>query len=276
VSNSSLKQSLKNTRPTIQPQDYPTDGGPYGEDLLLAAARLPVSAKSPQPPKADEESYRRSMVWRDKARLGVEITALFVGLAGIYGLLVTFWETQKSTQAATRAAVAAEQAATATVDQVKVAQDTLKLTTENNRLDQRPWIFIVETPLKIGEISKSSEFTGLPMKVANNGRTPAYIFETSHVCKTGPLPVIPRYEPRPENIIVPLGPTFTATPKFEGGLPENLVIDARMGKRSLYCYGYYKYRDWWGEEHATGYVFKFDRLTLGFSFDSTPQYVYAR
>lgn len=265
-------RSLKNTRPTIQPQTYSTDGGPYGEDLLPPATRLPVGAKSPQPPEPDNESYRRDTVWRDKMRLGVEITALFVGLAGIYGLIVTFSETRKSTQAATKAAVAAEQAAVATTAQVEVAQNTLKLTIENNRLDQRPWIFVVDAPGRVGD-QMSTEFS---MKVVNNGRTPAYVFETSHTCKTGPLLEIPQYSPTPESMIIPPGPTFTVTPKFKVMIPENLITDVRMGKRPFYCYGYYKYRDWWGEEHATGYSFKLNRVTLGFSFDSTPAYVYAK
>lgn len=111
-----------------------------------------------------------------------------------------------ATEAAKRAAIATEQAALATADQVKVAQDTLNLTIQNNRLDQRPWIFVLEAPAKIG----MSEFGEFPMKVINNGRTPAYVFETSHACKAGPLPAIPQYDPTPESMIVPPGPTFTA------------------------------------------------------------------
>lgn len=159
-----------------------------------------------------------------------------------------------------------------TNDLWREANDANRLNTENSRLDQRPWVFVVEVPVRM----ETNQLTGFPMNIVNNGRTPAFVFETSHTCTVAPLLTTPRYAPKPNNMIIPPGPPFEADMGFKKGLPEDVLNEVREGKKLFRCYGYYKYRDWWGEEHITGYALRFNHAKSTFNFDPTPNYTYAK
>jgi hypothetical protein len=154
----------------------------------------------------------------------------------------------------------------------KTAQGTLDHTIATARLDQRPWVFVVEVPLPV-QLFADQPLT-FHMKVANTGRTPAYLFETACSC-IGDLPKAPEYSPKTDSMILPPGPSFNVTSVADRVFTEIEVTAIRNGETPLYCYGLYRYRDWWKEEHVTGYAIKYNHKTSGFDFFTDPKYTYA-
>ena len=76
---------------------------------------------TPQSPTAEDEAHKHRAERRDRWRLGVEVAALFVGIAGVIGLILTLTETQKATKAAIESAKAASSSA-------QTAREALELT----------------------------------------------------------------------------------------------------------------------------------------------------
>lgn len=74
-----------------------------GEDVPPPAVIVPPRPQGPQPPPDKDETRERRTERRDRIRLGVEISAVLVGLVGIGGLFITFQEMQETNRIARQA-----------------------------------------------------------------------------------------------------------------------------------------------------------------------------
>lgn len=203
---------------------------------------------------------RPPSTWADWVQVIIQGILLFGALLalGIYrGQLIEMREANKlmreSTDAATKAAIAAE--------------NGIKFSVENARMDQRAWVTIIATALSKELVA--GETPEVRITFANSGRTPARGVSIHGVVFVGPEPEprLPAQEPAGIKSLVSkmvLGPSNTKESRIPSldAIDQESIDAIRKGDTRLIVQGVVNYLDIFDVPHETFFAFDY-RMNAG-------------
>ena len=209
----------------------------------VPAANEPPTSKDQSVPEAAQSNWTQS----EKYHFCLEVILAVIGLIALYVYYFQLEEMRKSTNAATRAA--------------KAAEDSITLTREMSRLDQRAWV----APIAFEGIPEAGKPLTVNVEYKNSGKTFARNLQISffaHTVAKGKEPNFDRVndEPKGERSTVLLSPgAESASPRVFQPITKDEMKRINSGDLEFFIYGKMTYLDVFDFPHWTTFCARYNK-----------------
>ena len=241
------------------PQRKPRSRKAPGAENTPAQREAPAVSKPPtSKDRSEPEAERKKWTQSEKYHFWLKV---FLAVIGVIALFIYYWqleEMRKSTDAATKAATAAE--------------ESIKLTKEMSRLDRRAWV----APMAIAGKPEIDKPFSIKLTVQNTGKSFAkkviLVFAVEGVRdEKGPNftraeQITPEQPVKSVNLIAPNAVvTATRSLKPDEKLTAEDIRQIESGELQAFAFGKIVYTDIFDSQHWTTFCYRFYPATGGFT-----------